>query len=336
MKAAVLGAGSWGTALATVLAENGCEVTLWSRHKQHVKQMTETRRNSKYLPEIELAPHIYPTDRLAGAVARADTVIFAVPSHAVREVARKVAEGIGKTQLILHAAKGFELSSLKRVSQVLSEELPTHEEGQIVTLSGPSHAEEVALKQPTTVVVSAQDSALAARAQDVLINPYFRVYTNPDAIGVEVGGSLKNIIALGAGLSDGLGFGDNAKAALLTRGLAEITRLGTAMGAKRTTFAGMAGIGDLVVTCTSQHSRNWRAGFLIGKGKSLKDVLAEMGMVVEGVGTTRAAYALSEKYGVEMPITAELHQVLFSGKHPKAAVEDLMGRGKKHEGEDIV
>lgn len=335
-KTAVLGAGSWGTALATVLAENGCTVALWSRNSAYVNQMARTRRNPKYLPNAELASNITPTDDLAEAVAGADAVLFAVPSHAVRDVAREVSGKLHGDQLIIHATKGFELSSLKRISQVLSEELPTHAEEQVVILSGPSHAEEVVQQQPTTVVVSSKDIKRAAQAQDLLINAYFRVYTNPDFIGVEVGGSLKNIIALGAGMSDGLGFGDNAKAALLTRGLAEMTRLGKAMGAEPITFAGMAGIGDLVVTCTSKHSRNWRAGYLLGQGNPLEDVLDQMGMVVEGVKTTRAAHALSTQYKVEMPITNELYEVLFSGKHPKAAVEDLMGRGRTHEMEDIV
>lgn len=335
-KAAVLGAGSWGTALATVLASNGSTVALWSRNSDNVKTMTDTKYNPKYLPQVKLAPNIHPTNQLQEAVNGADTVLLAVPSQAVRELAHQLTTSIKQEQLIIHATKGFELPSLKRMSQVISEELPTHREEQIVILSGPSHAEEVAQKQPTTVVVASKELKRAQRAQDVLINSYFRVYTNPDFIGVEIGGSLKNIIALGAGMSDGLGFGDNAKAALLTRGLAEITRLGKAMGAKSLTFAGMAGIGDLVVTCTSKHSRNWRAGYLLGQGKALTDVLDQMGMVVEGVKTTQAAYALSERYDVDMPITHELYHVLFSGKNPQKAVEDLMGRGRTHEMEDVV
>lgn len=335
-KAAVLGAGSWGTALASVLAENDYQVALWSRNDEHVEQMISTHRNPKYLPDIELAPNIEPTAFLEEAVDGAEGIVFAVPSHAIRAVAHEVSERLRPDQLIVHAAKGFELDTLKRISEVLGEELPTHVEGQIVVLSGPSHAEEVAQKQPTTVVVSARDIRLAEQAQDMLINSFFRVYTNPDFIGVEIGGALKNIIALGAGMSDGLGFGDNAKAALLTRGLAEIARLGLAMGAEPFTFAGLAGVGDLVVTCTSQHSRNWRAGYLLGQGHPLEDVLQKMGMVVEGVKTTRAAHALSERYSVEMPITRELYRVLFSGKNPRVAVEDLMERGKTHEMEEVV
>lgn len=335
-KVAVLGAGSWGTALASVLAENAYKVALWSRNSEHVSEMVRTRSNPKYLPRVKFPATIDPTSGMEEAIAGAEAIIFATPSHAIREVATRAAGHVKRNQLVVHATKGFELGTLKRISQVLSEELPSHDEAQIVALSGPSHAEEVAQKQPTTVVVSAKHIEQAQQAQDMLINAFFRVYTNPDLIGVEIGGALKNIIALGAGMSDGLGFGDNAKAALLTRGLAEIARLGLAMGAKTMTFAGLAGVGDLVVTCTSQHSRNWRAGYLLGQGQPLSHVLEEMGMVVEGVKTTQAAYALAEQYDVEMPITRELHEVLFNDKHPKAAVEDLMGRGKTHEMEDIV
>lgn len=335
-KVTVLGAGSWGTALATVLAENGYNVPLWSRKKEQVLQMTNTRRNPKYLPDVELPANIYPTTALETAIEGAEVVVFATPSHAIRELAKRTSGKINADQMVIHAAKGFELDTLKRMSQVLSEELPLHGEDNIVVLSGPSHAEEVAQKHPTTVVVSSGAPHLAEKAQDVFINSFFRVYTNPDVIGVEIGGALKNIIALGAGMSDGLGFGDNAKAALLTRGLAEIGRLGVSMGAKPVTFAGLAGVGDLVVTCTSQHSRNWRAGFLLGQGKTLAAVLKEMGMVVEGVKTTQAAYALSKQYEVEMPITCELYNVLFADKDPKNAVEDLMGRGRTHELEEVA
>ena len=335
-KAAVLGAGSWGTALATVLAENGYKVSLWSRKEEHVMQMKDTRRNEKYLPNVELPANIYPTTAMESAIEKAEAVVFATPSHTIREIAQRASGTMRSDQIIIHATKGFELHTLKRISQVLSEELSTHGESDIVVLSGPSHAEEVALKHPTTVVVSSGDPHLAEKAQDVLINAFFRVYTNPDIVGVELGGALKNIIALGAGMSDGLGFGDNAKAALLTRGLAEIGRLGVAMGAKPVTFAGLAGVGDLVVTCTSQHSRNWRAGFLLGQGKTLAHVLETMGMVVEGIKTTQATYSLSKKYQVEMPITRELYKVLFADKDPKIAVEDLMGRGKTHEMEEVA
>lgn len=335
-RAAVLGAGSWGTALAAVLASNGFRVSLWSRSERQVQVMRGKRRNPKYLPDVVLDEAIHPTTVLREATEGAELVLFATPSHAMREVASLASRHLNRGQLVIHAAKGFELKTLKRMSQVICEELPTHTEKDIVVLSGPSHAEEVAQQLPTAVVVASEDKTLAEQAQDCLINAYFRVYTNPDVIGVEIGGALKNVIALAGGISDGLGFGDNAKAALLTRGLAEIVRLGIAMGAHPSTFSGLAGIGDLVVTCTSQHSRNWRAGFMLGRGQSLDTVLNEMGMVVEGVKTTRAAYELSQTYAVEMPITCELYHVLFSGKDARRAVGDLMGRGKTHEIEDVV
>jgi glycerol-3-phosphate dehydrogenase (NAD(P)+) len=334
--AAVLGAGSWGTVLATVLADNGFEVIMWARRESTVREINEHHRNSRYIPDVHLPRSIRATTSIEEAIRDREMVLFVVPSQSMREVARAAAPHLRKDALIIHASKGFELDSLKRMSEVLKEELPTGLREKIAVLSGPSHAEEVAKKSPTTVVVSSERQQTAELAQSYLINPYFRVYTNPDMVGVEIGGSLKNIIALGAGLSDGLGFGDNAKAALVTRGLAEITRLGMAMGARPITFAGLAGVGDLVVTCTSRHSRNWRAGHMLSQGMSLDEVLERMGMVVEGVKTTRAAYRLAQQYQVEMPITNELHAVLFDRKDPRQAVEDLMCRGKTNEMEEIV
>lgn len=332
---AVLVAGSWGTALAGVLADNGHRVLLWTRHADQAEEINRTGTNARYLPGCRLPERIRATASMAEALSDAEAVVLAAPSSAMREVAAKAAAHIRSDALLLHATKGFEAGSLKRMTEVIGEELPDFRR-RIVVLSGPSHAEEVVRRSPTTVVVASESAAAAEAAQDLLINSYFRVYTNPDVIGVEVGGALKNIIALGAGLSDGLGFGDNAKAALLTRGLAEIARLGTAMGGHPLTFAGLAGVGDLVVTCTSQHSRNWRAGYLLGQGRTLDEVLRETGMVVEGVRTTQAAYALASRYGVEMPITAQLYEVLFHHKSPKLAVESLMGRDRTHEMEDIV
>lgn len=334
--AAVLGAGSWGTVLAMVLADNGFEVMMWARRESAVREINDQHQNTRYIPDIHLPRSVRATTSIADAVRDRETVLFVVPSQSMREVARSAAIHLQKDALIVHASKGFELDSLKRMSEVLKEELPTELQERIAVLSGPSHAEEVAKKSPTTVVVSSEQPQTAEMAQSVLINPYFRVYTNPDVVGVEVGGSLKNIIALGAGLSDGLGFGDNAKAALITRGLAEITRLGMAMGARPITFAGLAGVGDLVVTCTSRHSRNWRAGHMLSQGMSLDEVLQRMGMVVEGVKTTQAAHRLARQYQVEMPITHELHAVLFDRKDPRRAVEDLMSRGKTNEMEEIV
>jgi len=331
----VLVAGSWGTALASVLADNGIDVTLWSRNEQQVDEINTHHRNSKYLPEATLSPNIYATTSMEKAVSAAEAVVLVAPSGAMRDVAAGMKPYLRPEALVIHATKGFETGTLKRMTSVIAEETG-RAESEIVVLSGPSHAEEVVRRCPTTVVVAAQETAKAEAAQDLFINSYFRVYTNPDVTGVELSGSLKNIIALGAGLSDGLGFGDNAKAALLTRGLAEIARLGAEMGANPLTFAGLAGVGDLVVTCTSKHSRNWRAGSLLAQGKPLAEVLDAMGMVVEGVKTTQAAYALARQYDVQMPITDELYRVLFEDKPAKTAVEDLMGRGRTHEIEEIA
>lgn len=330
-KVGVIVAGSWGTALATVLAENKHQVMLWSRNEEQVAEINHSRKNSKYIQQLELPAEMKATTSMAEAVEGAEAVIIAAPSSAVRTAVAMMQPYVTEQMTIIHAAKGFETESLKRMSTVIAEELPQYDPERIVVLSGPSHAEEVVQKQPTTVVVAATNHEAAEAAQDLLINHYFRVYTNEDVIGVEVSGALKNIIAIGAGLSDGLGFGDNAKAALLTRGLAEISRLGVAMGANPLTFAGLAGFGDLVVTCTSRHSRNWRAGYLIAQGKTVDEVLTEMGMVVEGIRTTKAAYTLSQQYDIQMPITEQLHCVLFDHKLPADAVYDLMDRVKTHE-----
>jgi glycerol-3-phosphate dehydrogenase (NAD(P)+) len=334
-KVAVLVAGSWGTALASVLADNRKEVWLWSRNEEQVVEMNTLHRNSRFLGEIELSPNIRATSSLEEALRGAEAAVLVVPSSGMREVAAQIRPFLHKDTLVIHATKGFESGSLKRMTDVICDEIPEIPEERIVVLSGPSHAEEVILKCPTTVVVAAQELEAAELAQDLFINSYFRVYTNPDVMGVEVAGALKNIIALGAGLTDGLGFGDNAKAALLTRGLAEIARLGMAMGANSQTFAGLAGLGDLIVTCTSKHSRNWRAGYMLAQGDPLDQVLKRMGMVVEGVKTTKAAHELSRTFDVTMPITDELYRVLFEGKSPKMAVEDLMGRVRKHEMEEM-
>jgi glycerol-3-phosphate dehydrogenase (NAD(P)+) len=335
-KISVLVAGSWGTALASVLADNENEVTLWSRNTEQVNEINLLHTNSRFLGEARLSNRIRATNSLQEAVEGADAIVIVVTSSGMREVAAGIRPFLHQGTLLMHATKGFETGSLKRMTEVIAQELPDHPEDRIVVLSGPSHAEEVIRQCLTTVVVAAKDLAAAEAAQDLFINSYFRVYTNPDVVGVEVCGALKNIIALGAGLSDGLGFGDNAKAALITRGLAEIARLGHAMGANPLTFAGLAGIGDLVVTCTSKHSRNWRAGYMLAQGDSLEKVLEQMGMVVEGVKTTKAAYELSRRFDVSMPITDELYQVLFAGKSPKTAVEHLMGRVRKHEIEEVA
>lgn len=333
---AVIGAGSWGTALAMVLADNAHAVRLWSHNEEQVKEINEFHTNKKYLPGITLPDLIVGYASLSDALAEVETVILAVPTKAIREVLGKI-RAVSKSPItIAHVSKGIEPDSLMRITEMIKEEMPEHLLQDIVVLSGPSHAEEVSLRHPTTVTVASENMAAAEKIQDLFINHNFRVYTNSDVIGVEIGGALKNIIALAAGITDGLGYGDNAKAALMTRGLAEIARLGTKMGANPLTFSGLTGIGDLIVTCTSVHSRNWRAGNLLGKGKTLEEVLENMGMVVEGVRTTKAAYQLAKKYEVNMPITFVLYDVLFNGKEAKDAVDVLMARGRTHEMEDLV
>ncbi|MBM7648003.1 glycerol-3-phosphate dehydrogenase (NAD(P)+) [Bacillus ectoiniformans] len=335
-KVAVIGAGSWGTALAMVLADNGHEVRLWAHNEARIKEINEQHTNQQYLPDIKLPANIKGYSSLKEALAGVEQVILAVPTKAIREVLGLMKECQEQPLVIVHVSKGIEPNTLLRISEMIEEEMPDGLYKDIVVLSGPSHAEEVSLRHPTTVTVSSKNMAAAELIQDLFMNQHFRVYTNADLIGVEIGGALKNIIALAAGISDGLGYGDNAKAALITRGLAEIARLGTKMGANPLTFSGLTGIGDLIVTCTSVHSRNWRAGNMLGKGHKLEEVLDKMGMVVEGVRTTKAAHQLSDKYEVNMPITDALYQILFQDQDPKAAVDELMARMKKREMEDLV
>ncbi|MFC7060464.1 NAD(P)H-dependent glycerol-3-phosphate dehydrogenase [Halobacillus seohaensis] len=335
-KVAVLGAGSWGTALAIVLADNGHKVHLWSHREDHASEINRTRSNEKYLKGITLPSSIHASSNMGSVVNGVEHIILVTPTQAIREVCKELVSHVSEKVIITHASKGIEPVTYKRVSEIISEEIPREYYYDIVVLSGPSHAEEVSLKHPTTVTVSAEDLTVAEKVQDLFINEQFRVYTSPDLVGVELGGSLKNIIALGAGISDGLGFGDNAKAALITRGLAEIARLGTSMGANPLTFSGLTGIGDLIVTCTSSHSRNWRAGYKLGEGSKLDKVLAEMGMVVEGVRTTKAAHQLSKKQHVDMPITSGIYQILFEGANPRDVVTQLMTRIRRHEMEDLT
>lgn len=333
-KVAVLVAGSWGTALGSVLADNDMDVMIWTRSEAQRDEINNKHSNEHFLPGAVLPANLVATCDMEQAVTGAKAVVIVAPSSAVRDVSRSLKAYWNSEMTVIHATKGFETESLKRISTVIAEELEC-DENEIVVLSGPSHAEEVVKRCPTTIVVASLNDERAHLAQDLFMNTYFRVYTNRDVIGVELAGALKNIIALGAGLSDGLGHGDNAKAALITRGLAEITRIGVEMGANPLTFAGLAGIGDLVVTATSQHSRNWRAGYMLGQGKSLEDVLSQMGMVVEGIRTTKAAHVISNKYNVQMPIAAQIYHVLFEGLHPSIAVDALMGRDRKTEMEMI-
>lgn len=336
MKAVIIGAGSWGTALACMLAQKypQDEITLWARRLTTVASLTATRRNGAYLPDVVLPASLAFTNDLA--VSReADVVILTVPSHAVRQTAAALAAYLSDRTVVVSAAKGLEQGSLKRMTEVIGEELPQLR-GRIAVLSGPNHAEEVSREYPSATVVAAPVQAMAEYVQDLFMMPYFRVYTNPDVIGVELGGALKNIIALGAGIADGLGFGDNTKAALLTRGLAEITRLGVAMQANVLTFAGLSGIGDLVVTCTSSHSRNHRAGVAIGQGKTAVEVQAATSMVIESIRTTEAAYQLMRRHSVSMPIVTAAYQVLYEDKPPREAVLELMTRGRTHEVEELA
>lgn len=329
-KIAVLGAGSWGTALSVVLSDNKHDVRLWSHNETQVTEINENHTNKRYL-NLELPEAIRAYSNIEEAIRDVDVILYVVPSSAIREVSQQIKDILPENVTIVHATKGMEPESFKRISEMIFEEIPQLNQDDIVVLSGPSHAEEVALRHPTTVTVAAINVEKAKYTQDLFINEFFRVYTSADVIGVEVGGALKNIIALGAGLSDGLGFGDNAKAALITRGLAEITRLGAALGAKPLSFLGLSGVGDLIVTSTSVHSRNWRTGNLLGKGHNLDEVLEEMGMVVEGVRTTKAAYQLSKAKKVDMPITNSLYEIFYNNKDPKLVVGQLMNRDKKDE-----
>lgn len=327
----VFGAGSWGTSLAIVLAENGHDTLLWSHRKEQANEINIQHTNVKYLPSTLLPTNLRATSDMTEAVKHAEIIVMAVPTKGIRETCKKMLQTLDKKILFVHVSKGIEPNTLLRISQIMREEIPAKYIEDIVVLSGPSHAEEVVQHHPTTVAAACENLVSAERIQDLFMNQYFRVYTNQDVVGVEIGGALKNVIALAAGAVDGLGFGDNAKAALITRGLAEISRLGVKMGANPLTFAGLTGMGDLVVTCTSVHSRNWRAGNMLGKGMTLDEILDQMGMVVEGVRTTQAAHQLAQEYNVSMPISDALYGVLFEGKDPHKTVEKLMLREKTHE-----
>ena len=327
-KVSIIGSGSWGTALGVMLQKNGHDVTMWSRNEESVEKMTLLRENKKYLPNILLPQGMKFTSNRELAVKNGEIVIFAVPSRAVRQTAIDFVPYIKGNKILINVAKGLEEGSLKRLSVVLEECFPICE---VCTLSGPSHAEEVAREIPTTCLIATKNEKVGKELQDQFRNSRFRLYTNTDVIGVELGAALKNIMALAAGMSDGLGFGDNTKAAIMTRGIAEMKRLGMAMGGLPETFAGLSGIGDLIVTCTSMHSRNRRAGILLGQGKSLDETLEEVQMVVEGITAVKVASEVAKKYGVEMPITNALNEVLFHGKDVEEAVLELMSRDVKAE-----
>lgn len=332
---AIIGAGSWATALALVLAQNNNSVVLWAR-RQELAQLINDGENVRYLPGIPLLPGITADIDLENVLHNAEVVVFGVPSHCFRDLLKKSLPFIKSNAIIVNVAKGLEESTLLRLSEVFADEMGEEALNRYALLSGPSHAEEVGRNVPTAVVAASREITTAEYVQDLFMTQDFRVYTNPDLIGVELGGALKNIIALGIGIADGLEFGDNTKAAMMTRGLAEITRLGISMGASLVTFAGLAGVGDLIVTCTSMHSRNRRCGIEIGKGKSLEEAVESVKMVVEGVRTTRVAWELAKRQNVEMPITDQAYQVLFNKLSPREAVLNLMGRGKKLEVEEIA
>jgi glycerol-3-phosphate dehydrogenase (NAD(P)+) len=330
-KIAVLGAGGWGIALSTLLNNNGHKVTLWEFDSEEMERLHIQREHKQKLPGVIIPDGVEITNQLHSAVSSANILALALPSHTVREVAKKISMIDLKDPVVVNLAKGIENDTLLRMSEVLKQELPYSLHDKITTLSGPSHAEEVARRIPTTVVVAGFKEEVAKKVQQTFMTPYFRVYTNSDLIGVELGGSLKNVIAIASGIGDGMGLGDNSKGALLSRGLAEIIRLGEKLGAKRETFAGLSGLGDLVTTCISQFSRNRFVGEQIGKGQTLKEIESEMVMVAEGIRTTRSAYELSLKHQVEMPITQQVYQVLFENKKPREAITELMTRDPKSE-----
>jgi len=328
----VLGGGSWGTALALLLAGNGRDVRVWEFDAEQCERVNAERENARFLPGVRIPPGLRFYNDMADVVGKCEVLVFVVPSRYFRDTARAAASvGPPDGTLFVIATKGLERETLLRMSQVLGEEIPSSLDGRAAVLAGPSHAEEVSRGVPTAVVAASSGSGAAEEAQTLFMAENFRVYTNPDLVGVEFGVAVKNVIAVAAGICDGLGYGDNTKGALLTRGLAEIVRLGEAMGARRETFYGLAGVGDLITTCLSRHSRNRHVGEQIGRGRKLQEILGEMVMVAEGVDTAAAVLTLARREGVEMPITEQVNAVLFEGKDPKAAIRELMTREKKAE-----
>lgn len=331
-KIAIMGAGSWGTALAVSLSHAGHQVNMWDINAEHIAEMRANRENKRYLPGVMFEDALHVVDTAEEAIGDADIVLFSAPAQHFRSALQSAMPYLTLDMVLVNVAKGIEQKTLLRLSQVAKEYVP---EAKYVVLSGPSHAEEVGRLMPTTVVCASEDLALAEYVQDVFMTENLRIYTNNDVAGVEFGGALKNIIALGAGISDGMGYGDNAKAALMTRGMTEMSRLGVALGAKEETFAGLTGMGDLIVTCTSMHSRNRRCGIMIGEGVDPAEATKRVGMVVEGMYTAEAAYQLAQQVGVEMPITEAIYGVINGKVDARAAVKALMTRQRKHEKEDI-
>ena len=328
----IIGAGSWGIALAVLLHKNGHHVTVWSVIEAEIRMLQKEREHKDKLPGVKLPEDMVFTTDLEQAVKGAEVLVLAVPSPYTRSTSHSMASLVKEGQVIVNVAKGIEESTLMTLSQIIEEEIP---QADVAVMSGPSHAEEVGRGVPTTIVVGAASKDTAEYIQTLFMNEVFRVYVSPDILGMELGGSLKNVVALAAGIADGLGYGDNTKAALITRGITEIARLGTAMGGKFETFCGLTGIGDLIVTCASMHSRNRRAGILIGQGKTCQEAMAEVNMVVEGVHSAKAAMKLAEKYNVQLPIIQQVNAVLFEGKSADQAVKELMLRDKKIEVFDL-
>lgn len=329
----VLGAGSWGTALSVLLSDNGHEVTVWSIDENEVNMLNEKREHELKLPGVKLPDDMVITGNMRSAIQGKDFLVLAVPSPFTRSTARKMSPMAAEGQIIVDVAKGIEESTLMTLSRQIEQEIP---QADVAVLSGPSHAEEVGRRLPTTCVIGAKTRKTAEYLQSMFISNVFRVYTSPDILGIELGGSLKNVIALAAGIADGLGYGDNTKAALITRGIAEIARLGVKMGGKIESFTGLTGIGDLIVTCASVHSRNRKAGYLIGQGMSMQEAMDEVKMVVEGVYSAKAAAKLAKEYDVSMPIVEEVNAVLFEGKSPAEAVNDLMMRESRSENRSLT
>lgn len=330
-KITVFGMGSFGTALANVLAQNGHDVLMWGKNVENVDELNTHHMNKNYLKDAKLDSSIKATVDLNKAVQFSDIYLMALPTKAIREVSKDIDQLLTSKKTFIHVAKGIENDTFKRVSEMIEDSISSEHNGGIGVLSGPSHAEEVVIKQPTTVAASSKDNNVSKLIQDLFMNDYLRVYTNNDLVGVELGGALKNIIAIASGIVAGMGYGDNAKAALMTRGLAEISRLGEKLGADPMTFLGLGGIGDLIVTCTSTHSRNYTLGLKLGQGKTAEEALKEMKMVVEGIYTTKSVYHLAQQEGVEMPITNALYEVLFEDVPVSKSVRTLMERDKKAE-----
>lgn len=327
-KVGVIGAGSWGTALAVLLHKNGHEVTVWSKFQAEIDMLNIEREHKDKLAGVKLPEDMIFTTDLESSIKGMDLLVLAVPSPFTRSTSKLMSEYVEKGQIIVNVAKGIEENTVMTLSEIIEEEIP---QSVVAVLCGPSHAEEVGRGIPTTVVVGAKKKSTAEFIRSLFMNEVFRVYISPDVLGMELGGSLKNVVALAAGIADGLGYGDNTKAALITRGITEISRLGVAMGGHAETFAGLTGIGDLIVTCASMHSRNRRAGMLIGQGKTMQEAMDEVKMVVEGVYSAKAAMQLAEKYDVQLPIIEQVNLVLFEGKSADEAVKDLMVRDKKIE-----